>query len=67
MRENKQLKHKQAKKKKKEKVFISKVEKKRVTRRRLVAREVCGTRQRQGMREIWDGGNVKKTSRLKRR
>ena len=65
MSENKQLKHKQAKKKKRKKVFISKVEKKRETRRRLLAQEICGTRLRQGMWEIWDGGNVKKNLKTK--
>ena len=65
MSENKQLKHKQVKKK--EKSVHLESGKKRETRRRLLAQEICGTRLRQGMWEIWDGGNVKKTSRLKRR
>ena len=50
MSENKQLKHKQVKKK--EKSVHLESGKKRETRRRLVAREICGTRLRQGMWEI---------------
>ena len=48
MSENKQLKHKQAKKEKRKKVYLESG-KKRETRRKLVAREICGTRLRQGM------------------